>query len=529
MHRKSEERVFHRILRRHAERFPEKALLIDHERSYSYAEIEALSNRVANALRQFGLKKGDTCLLMMRSGVEYIVIWLATSKLGAILVPVNEAYRGGILRHQVNNSEADLAIIDAVNLDRFAELAPELTHLRKVILRDGSPELRERAQRHWSIASYDELFAAEDTAVDLGVEYFEPTAIFYTSGTTGPSKGVLYGHSQAYATALPMANELAPSDVFYMFNPLYHVGMPHCFGAILLPGATMAIRERFSIDAFWSDVRRFGATVTLMLGVVADFVYRRPPSPEDRRHGLRKVLMVPLLKEIGEFRHRFGVEVMSWFNMTEVATPLHTPGFTLLDSRSCGRPRAGIEARVVDEFDEPVPPGSVGELVLRPSDPWEFNLGYWKNAEATIQAWRNLWFHTGDLFYADALGNYHFVDRLKDAIRRRGENISSYEVEAEINAHPAVLESAVVAVASEHGEDEVKAVVVLKDGQTLGASELLDFLRPRMAYFMLPRFLEFRSEELLKTPTGKVRKVLLRGERTAPCWDREAAGYKVKR
>lgn len=520
--------VFHRVLRRHARLTPDKLLFGTHERDCSYGEADERTNRIANALRGMGVGKGETVLVMLPGGIDYVLIWLALSRLGAIMVPVNDAYRGNILLHQVNDSGARMLILDARYLERIAGLASPLLHLERLVLR-GSPEPAPEVARRWAVLPYEGLFEGSAQDVDAGVEYHEPSTIFYTSGTTGPSKGVLYTHAQGYATALPMAREFSPEDTFYLFNPLYHVALAHIFGAVLLSRGRIALRERFSGEAFWPDVDHFGATVGLMLGAVANFIYRRPPRSDDREHPLRKVMMVPLLKEIDEFRRRFGCEVMTWFNMTEVSTPLHSAGFTLVNNKSCGRPRDGIQARIVDEWDEPLLPGQAGELVLRPDDPWEFNLGYWKNPAATVQAWRNLWFHTGDTCMQDLEGNFYFVDRLKDAIRRRGENISSYEVEEEVNSHPAVLESAAVAVPSEFGEDEVKVVAVLRSGQDLTPEALLQYLEPRMPSFMLPRYITLVREELPKTPTGKIQKQPMRASGTAGSWDREAAGYKIQR
>jgi carnitine-CoA ligase len=521
--------VFHRILRRRAERTPDKTLLRDDHRTLSYAEVETATNCFAAALQELGVRKGDTVLVMMPSGIDYVLLWLSLTKAGGIIVPINEAYRGNLLLHQANNSEARLMVLHGSLVDRLEAVADGLVHLKKIILTDPAADQKTRAFARWEAVDFRLLWEGADLAVDAGTERWDPMAIFYTSGTTGPSKGVLYSHAQAHATALPFARQLSADDVFYMHNPMYHVALPHCFGSVLIPGGSMAVRPRFSVEAFWPDVRRFGATVTMMLGTVASFITGRPPHPGDRDHTLRKVLMVPLLNDIDRFRERFGVEVMTWFNMTEVSTPIHTDGFRLANNRSCGRPRPGISARIVNEHDEPVPTGTVGELVLRADSPWEFNLGYWKNPEATVAAWRNLWLHTGDLFKQDEDGTFYFVDRLKDAIRRRGENISSYEVETEVNAHPAVLESAAVAVPSGHGEDEVKIVASLKPGQHLAPPELLDFLQTRLPYFMIPRFVEIRHGEIEKTPTGKIRKVKLRESGTVNCWDRDKAGYAVRR
>lgn len=521
--------VYHRILRRHAAQQPSKVFLQDGVRSLTYRETDQATNHLALQLADLGVERGATVLVMKPSGLDYVLLWFAIMKLGAIFVPMNDSYRGNILVHQANDSGARLMVVHGNLVDRLDAVAERLHHLEHLLLVAATEDQAVNAQRHWKTSDFATLQGFSDTAVDAGAEPYDPMAIFYTSGTTGPSKGVLYSHGQAYATARPFADELAPSDIFYMTNPMFHVALPHLVGAVLIPGAGIVVRERFSIEAFWPDIRKYGATVTLLLGTIPSYISGRPSQPDDQDHALRKVLMVPVLPDVDSFRARFGVEVMTWFNMTEVSTPLHSDGYKLANPQSCGRPREGVEARIVDEHDMPVSPGSVGELVIRTTRPWELNLGYWKNPEATAAAWRNLWLHTGDLFRQDEEGNFYFIDRLKDAIRRRGENVSSYEVEAEVLAHPAVHECAAVAAPSEHGEDEIRIVVSLKPGSSLAPDELLDFLQPRMPYFMVPRFVQIQQDELAKTPTGKIQKVMLREAGIAQSWDREAAGYVVRR
>jgi crotonobetaine/carnitine-CoA ligase len=303
---------------------------------------------------------------------------------------------------------------------------------------------------------------------------------------------------------------------------MFHVGLSQMFGLTLLAGATMAIRPRFSASAFWPDVRRYGATMTILLSSMPNFLLSRTPSADDHDHTLTKAIVIPLPADLDTLKSRFGLQVATWFNMTEVSVPLCSDGFTLTNPTSAGRPRPGITACIVDDTDTPLPPGSTGELVLRADRPWDFCLGYWKNPAKTVEAWRNLWFHTGDAFRTDAAGNFYFVDRLKDAIRRRGENISSFEVERELDSHPAVLESAAVAVPSEMGEDDIKAVVALKPGATLTAPDLYAYLIPRLPAYMVPRYIEILSTDLPKTPTGKTVKATLRASGNAAAWEAPA-------
>jgi crotonobetaine/carnitine-CoA ligase len=265
-----------------------------------------------------------------------------------------------------------------------------------------------------------------------------------------------------------------------------------------------------------------------LLGAMIPFLMKAPPTPRDRDHCLRQAVMVPLAEDAAEFTARFGVDIYTVFNMTEISCPIlseRNPDAP----KTCGRVRAGFEARVVDDHDMEVPHGTVGELMVRADDPWTMNHGYNANPEATARAWRNGWFHTGDAFRRDEVGNFFFVDRMKDAIRRRGENISSFEVEVEIGAHPKVRETAVVGVPSEFGEDEVMAIVAPVPGGEIDPVEIISFLTPRLPHFMVPRYIRFMAD-LPKTPTQKIEKHLLRQQGiTEDTWDRERAGIRLKR
>ncbi|MGE0502015.1 MAG: AMP-binding protein [Rhizobiaceae bacterium] len=521
---KSRDRVFHHILERRADETPDRPFLVMRGRTLSYAETNAAINRLAAGFAAEGVAKGDRVLVMMPSGIDHILVWQALCKLGALMVPLNDAYRGRMLANQVGDADAKMAVIAPHFLDRWREAESGVPAPGTVVVYgDAGPEMPVGSARLLDFGSLPRGDGANPPPV---VEYFDPAAILYTSGTTGPSKGVLYGHAHAYATAAPLAAHLGADDVFYMFLPMFHTGLPHVFGTVLIAGGTLAIREKFSTSEFWSDVREFGATATLLISTMPAYLMSAPAEPSDSENTLRTVFMTPLLKDIDAFKDRFGCRrVITLFNMTEASTPLIT-GTDLVNAQSCGRPRPGVTARIVDENDEPVPPGVVGELVLRSDDPWEFNLGYWRNPEKTAEAWRNQWLHTGDLVMMDADGNYYFKDRLKDAIRRRGENISSFELETEVKAHPAIAECAAVAVPSPMGEDEVKVVVTLFPEERLEAQALVDFLVPRLPAYMVPRYIEFRAE-LPKTPTGKIQKMTLREAGVANAWDREASGTRL--
>jgi crotonobetaine/carnitine-CoA ligase len=351
----------------------------------------------------------------------------------------------------------------------------------------------------------------------------------YTSGTTGPSEGVMSSYLHAYASMDRRAWPAVRDDDRFLINlPMFHIGGSFITYAMLCRGGSIALVEGFRTDSFWDTVRRTGSTAVFLLGVMGSFLMKQPSDPRDREHALRMAFLVPLTEDGVAFSERFGVAVYTLFNMTEIATPL----FSEPNPRkvgTCGRVRDGVEVRLVDENDCEVATGSVGELVLRMDCPWTLSHGYNKDPEATARAWRNGWFHTGDAFRRDRQGNYEFVDRLKDAIRRRGENISSFEVEAVVNSHPDVQESAAIPVPSEYGEDDVMIVVAPKPGCSIVPAGLIEFLTPRMPYFMVPRYVRI-VDALPKTPTAKVQKAVLREVgRTPDTWDREAAGITLRR
>jgi crotonobetaine/carnitine-CoA ligase len=317
-------------------------------------------------------------------------------------------------------------------------------------------------------------------------------------------------------------------DRFLVNMPMFHIGGMGLPFAMLARGGSIVLPERFSTDHFWAMVTEHEVTAIFLLGVMATFLIKAPPGSQDRAHKVRTSFIVPLIEGTQEFTRRFGVNVYTIFNMTEISSPIVSPPNPTVRG-TCGKVRAGVEVRLVDGNDCEVPVGTVGEMMLRTDRPWAMSHGYQKEPEATARAWRNGWFHTGDAFRKDAQGNFFFVDRMKDSIRRRGENISSFEVEAEVLAHADVRECAALGVPSEFGEDEVMIVVAPAPGRTVDPVALTHFLTSRLAYFMIPRYVR-TLPELPKTPSAKVMKVQLRGEGvTADTWDREKAGIQIRR
>ncbi len=496
----------------------------------TYRDIDRLSSRLANGLGKLGVKRGDTVLLMLNNSVDFVALWCALGKLGAIEVPVNCSYRGQILARVMTDSRARLVITDAEYLPRFADIAADLAGIETIVLHDA--ETATAPVPRALIVPFREILSDVDAFAAVPLTPWDHAAIMYTSGTTGPSKGVIVSHGHAYEYARGVVDmlEIKPSDVYYAPLPLFHIaGQWAVIYAAAIAGATAVLPDAFSVTRFWPTVRGHRATCAFLLGAMANLLYRQPASPDDAENSLERVLVVPLIPEVEAFKRRFGCLVSTTWGGTEMNCPTRS-GFDLPNNKTCGRVDERLyEVRIVDENDTELPAGIPGEAVVRPKIPWITMAGYWNRPDWTVAAWRNLWLHTGDMLMKDGEGNLYFVDRTKDAIRRRGENISSMEVEQEINAHPDVLECAVIPVASIETEQEVMAVIVPKPGRRIAPEALIAFLEPRMAYFMVPRYLEFAAE-LPKTPTGKIQKFGLR-ERglTATTWDRVAAGIKLRR
>jgi crotonobetaine/carnitine-CoA ligase len=303
--------------------------------------------------------------------------------------------------------------------------------------------------------------------------------------------------------------------------PLFHVAGTAWTYAMLKLGGSVVLVESFRTDEFWDTVRRTRSTATQLLGVMAQFLLKQPVSPFDRDHTLKSALVIPLAEDNHEFASRFGVDVFTMYNMTEMPVPIVSQS-NPTNLRSCGKVRIGIDVRIVDDNDCEVPEGQVGELIVRAEMPWTISHGYHRHPEATARTWRNGWFHTGDVFRKDGNGDFYFVDRIKDAIRRRGENISSFEVETAVCEFPAVKAAAAVGVPSPFGEEEILIVVTPAQGQTVAPADLVRFLQSRLAHFMVPKYVRV-IPELPKTPTQKVQKVVLRDAGLTPdTWDRDS-------
>jgi carnitine-CoA ligase len=514
--------VLRNVLERQARERPEKVFAVFEDGScWTYRETWEIAIRTANALRRLGVNQDDTVVSWLPNGPDAMRVWFGLNCLGAVLVPINLAYRGRLLEHVIGNAGATLIIAHADLATRLDEI--DHAGLTSALLVGGTG-------RPSGLTLYpsDALDSEDSSLPELqrAIAPWDTQSIIYTSGTTGASKGVLssYFHLRCMGMAL---QDMGESDRYFVNLPLFHVGGTMPVTAMLLRGGSVMVVSAFNTERFWTVVRENSITSSILLGAMAGFLLKLPVSPLDRGHSLRCVTVVPYTETSVAFGKRFGCDLYSHFNMSEVSMPIRS----IVNPSSmgnCGVVREGITVRVVDENDCEVPTGTVGELLVRADSPWALSHGYNGNPQATAEAWRNGWFHTGDGFKVDAGGQYTFVDRIKDSIRRRGENISSSEVEAEVMMHPLVKEVAAVAVPSEYGEDEVLVAVVLTDGMTLEPADLIRFLLPRLPHFMVPRYVRFLTD-LPRTPTHKVQKYLLRALGTSSgAWDREQAGLIIK-
>jgi len=516
--------VLRYVLDRHADNQPGRtfALFAD-DSSWTWGETRQIVRRFAAGFTALGVSQGDHVLSWLPNGPHAIAVWFALNYLGAVYVPVNISYRGGVLAHVIANSGARLMVADSQLAGRLADV--ELADL-KTLVTVGDQPLNVPGLE---ILPETVLSRAEGEPGEPSrpIMPWDTQSIIYTSGTTGPSKGVLssYRHAACMCEAL---DNVTANDRAMVNLPLFHVGGTNAVNRMLLNGGSVAIVEAFDTRTFWDTIRRTGCTTMTLLGAMVPFLLKEPPSPRDRDHTLRQAVMVPLSEDAPEFTRRFGVDIYTVFNMTEISCPIVSEANPTV-AKTCGRVREGFHARIVDDNDVEVAVGEVGELLVRSDIPWALNHGYNRNPEATAKAWRNGWFHTGDAFRRDVDGNFFFVDRKKDALRRRGENISSFEVESELLAHPQIREAAVIGVPSEFGEDEVMAIIAPVEGAQIDMEELTAFLTRRLPHFMTPRYIRVMSE-LPRTPTQKVEKYILREQGlTDDAWDREAAGIRLKR
>jgi carnitine-CoA ligase len=497
-------------------------------RTLSYRALDTESDLLANGLAASGIGPGDRVAALLFNTPEFPVLWFALSKRRATLVPLNTALKGEILRYELADSAPAGVVVDRRLWDTYAAVRGDLS-----------------VAREWVATPAGTTDPPPDLAIELGSlsratvseslpppAPSDPAAVLYTSGTTGPPKGAVVPHEKCLTTPREIAarSRLAPDSVLFTALPLFHCNAQEMTTlTALLHDLTAAYDERFHASTYWESAAAMGATHVSLLISMINVLFKQPAKATDRTHRVRTALTAGTTRDVWpEFERRFGLTIIELYGMTECGcTTLMNPPDAIRVG-SIGTPLGFIEADVVDDDDRPVAPGTRGELVVRPRAPFTMFLGYLGKPEKTVEAWRNLWFHTGDYVTRDTDGYYYFVDRKKDVIRRRGENLAPYDVESVINRHPAVFESVVVGVPSPLGEEDVKAFVQLKPDARLDPKDLFEFCADHLPFFMVPQVIEF-LDEIPKTANQKSQRYVLRARKGGTEYDRDRLGVKLRK
>jgi crotonobetaine/carnitine-CoA ligase len=495
--------------------------------TYTFADVDRLSTAFAHELRKLGIARGHTVAALLNNSIDQIVTWFAVNKLGGVWVPLNIAYRGEFLRHQLTDSSTRVLVCEAAYLDRALEVEHALVDLKMILCRGAVPAAA--TESRVPVAALDDYRGEDETP--LGVDDPAPgdlSMLIYTSGTTGPSKGCMISHNFICHQAIQSNLAIPPmaGDVLYTCLPLFHVSAVDTVLSGLLTGTKVYVAEKFSASRFWHEVRESGATNARLMSSIFPIVADGPETPEMRAcYGqLRAVSGSPIPPEVRRKWHeRFGVKFLNSFayglsegvrlSMSRIGEDIPEDSVGRIDDTA-------FEVAILDDEDRQLPEGQIGEIAFRPKLPNVMFEGYWRRPEETVKVWRNLWMHTGDMGRITD-GFLFFTDRKKDYVRSRGENISSFEVESAVISHPEVLEVAAHAADAGRGEDCLKLTVVLAPGSTLTEEELCRWCVDNLPCFAVPRYIEFR-QELPKTPTSKVQKNVLREEGvTSRTWERD--------
>ena len=529
IHRGERIEVMGELLRSAARSYPERRFVRLGDHGATYGEIDEQSDRLSGALQTLGVSKGDRVAIILPNCMEYIVAIYALAKLGAIQVPINTYLRGEFLRHQVGETESSVVLADDLGLRQLAPIMGALPHLKVAV---GIGDCT--ASMPVPIESYSALMASGAVGSFPNIHADDLCSVLYTSGTTGASKGCMISHG--YYTWIPegvrRAGWSGHGDTIFGANPLFHMsGQNFLVANALTCGGEAVVEPVFHASTFMRRARETGATVVNAMGAMVSMILAQPPSPDDRDHKIRQATCVPTTPETWEeFYNRFGIRINSEiYGQTEFWPVTIRPAGSGLTPGGAGQLMSHVELKIVDDDDRETPTGEIGEIVLRPNHPNVMFSGYWNNPEATVRIFRNLWHHTGDSGRMDEMGTLYFADRKKDSMRRRGENVSSMELEEAILKHPSVAEVAVHAVPSALVEDEIKACIVAASGETLDPADLFQFFKTTLPYYAIPRYVEV-MKELPRNPVNRVQKFILRERGLTPAtWDLEELGLVVER
>ena len=516
-----EQRDIGRFLRLRAIEDGNRPYLTFGARTVTFAETDRRCRDLARGLAARGIREGSRVLLLLPNCMEFVFTWYACSLLGAAIVPLNTNLKGMTLEAQVEDAQADAVIVSQDLLPALESMRTKFRRMIPWLAVVGDAAGARTIVGQQCIVPFESLYESMGADPEIAGDFRRIQFISYTSGTTGPAKGVMLPNALAFSSACTFMrlSGMTRDDVLYSPLPLFHgLSSRMCALPALVLGAHAVIGERFSASRYWEQAARCKATLAYIVHAVVSLVMAQPPGPYDRAHRVRAIFNAA---HDLEFETRFGVRTLEAFSMTETSYLLYTayPERTL---GSTGRAHEDWDLELVDENDVPVPPGEPGELVGRPRKPYIVMQGYLNKPQATLDAWRNLWFHTGDILRRDADGNYFYIDRKKERIRRRGENVSSSEVERGVAAHPAIAECVVIAHPAPSGEDDIRLVAVLKSGAALSPTDLHAWLNERLPKFMLPRYIEF-MDALPRTGTNKVEKIaLLKAGLSVGAWDAES-------
>ncbi|UIX31967.1 AMP-binding protein [Streptomyces sp. GQFP] len=495
--------------------------------SATYAELDALATSLASRIHRLGVVPGERVAILFPNRREWFELFFGLARLGAVQVPLNPYLKGEFLRHQLVDAGPAVVIVDEAGRRAVEALLPDLPSVRAVVTLDDRPDDASPMVRHVSELPDDPAFVAPDVLPE------DLAGILYTSGTTGLAKGCMLSHGYYHRCGVvdQWVTQLGPEDVFFCAMPLFHGGAQlKVLMPCLLAGAPAIYEPAFSPTSFMRRATEVGATIINGVGAMATMLLSAPASEWDRAHRLRVCNIAPLSEDNQlAFRERYGTDVWAEsYGLTECVPVFGTPPAGPRDRGGSGLPVFDLQVRLLDDGAE-VADGEVGEICLRPRHRFAMFDGYWNRPEDTLEAFAGLWFHTGDFGRRRPSGAIAFVDRKKDAMRRRGENVSSIEVETAIGKHPAVLEVAVHAVRSDHEEDEIKACLVPAPGASIEPGELFAWLHGALPYFAMPRYVEL-LDEIPKNHLGRVLKHTLRSRGvTDRTWDFEALGLSVGR
>jgi crotonobetaine/carnitine-CoA ligase len=528
----SPEPVFHdlvSLVRGKAEQNGSKTALRFVERDLSYADLDRESDRIANGLARADIGPGDRVAALLFNSPEFPLLWFGLAKRHAVLVPLNTALKGEILRYELGDSSPKGLVVDQRLWEPYAPFREALALSREWVL----PESTGRAASiDPQVPSFSHLFSTSGAEALPSPAPSDPASIMYTSGTTGPPKGAIIPHEKTVRTPFEIGarSRITADSVLFTGLPLFHCNAQEMTALTALTyDVTGAFDDRFHASTFWETAARMGATHVSLLIAMINVLFKQPERATDHSHAVRTALTAGTTRAVWpEFERRFGLTIIELYGMTECGcTTLMNPPDAIRVG-SVGTPLGFVEADVVDDDDRPVADGVRGELVVRPRSPFSMFSGYLGKPEKTVESWRNLWFHTGDFVTRDADGYYYFVDRKKDVIRRRGENLAPYDVESVLNRHPSVFETVVIGVPSPLGEEDVKAFVQLRPGAVEDARALFEFCVTELPFFMVPKYLEF-IDEIPKTANQKSQRYLLRGRKGGVQYDREELGVALRR